>query len=402
VSRAPLPLGTWGKIRTYPVATDARGRTSRHRAIAKYRDYDGVTRQVEATAPTQAKAENRLRAKLRARTTAARAGELTARDRFGKAADMYLARVRGMVDEGRRSPGTVENYERALTNHVRPALAELRLIEVRTPVVDKFIGKIKTEVGAPTAKTCRTLVSGVMGMAVRYGAVDVNPVREVERIEAQPKRLSRAFTPDEWINWLTQLRADEKAVERDLPDLSLFMMGTGARIGEALAVLGGQVDVDAAEVEITHTIIRVKGRGLIRKRTKSRAGERRLKLPDSIVTMLRARLDAGLPLDGPLFPNTLGGFRDPNNTRRELREARGDGLLSWVTSHNFRKSVATILDDAGHSGRQVADQIGHSQVSMAQNFYLARKVANPQAAEDIELFLSQPSKRTRPTTKKDG
>ncbi|MGH3454595.1 MAG: tyrosine-type recombinase/integrase, partial [Nocardioidaceae bacterium] len=67
-----------------------------------------------------------------------------------------------------------------------------------------------------------------------------------------------------------------------------------------------------------------------------------------------------------------------------------DGLLSWVTSHNFRKSVATILDDAGHSGRQVADQIGHSQVSMAQNFYLARKVANPQAAKDIELFLSQP------------
>jgi integrase len=46
-----------------------------------------------------------------------------------------------------------------------------------------------------------------------------------------------------------------------------------------------------------------------------------------------------------------------------------------VTSHNFRKSVATILDDAGHSGRQLADQIGHSQVSMAQNFYLARKVA---------------------------
>jgi len=128
------------------------------------------------------------------------------------------------------------------------------------------------------------------------------------------------------------------------------MMGTGARIGEALAVLGDQVDADAAEVEITHTIIRVKGQGLIRKRTKSRAGERRLKLPASIATMVQARLDAGLPLDGPLFPNTLGGFRDPNNTRRELREARGDGLLSWVTSHNFRKSVATILDDAGHTG----------------------------------------------------
>ena len=63
-------------------------------------------------------------------------------------------------------------------------------------------------------------------------------------------------------------------------------------------------------------------------------------------------------------------------------------MLSWVTSHNFRKSVATIFDDAGHSGRQVADQIGHSQVSLAMNVYLARRVANPEAAEDLERFLS--------------
>jgi len=78
VSRAPLPLGTWGKIRAYVVTRDDRSRPTRHRAITKYRDYDGVTRQVEATGPTRAKAENRLRDKLRTRTTAARAGELTA------------------------------------------------------------------------------------------------------------------------------------------------------------------------------------------------------------------------------------------------------------------------------------------------------------------------------------
>ncbi len=46
------------------------------------------------------------------------------------------------------------------------------------------------------------------------------------------------------------------------------------------------------------------------------------------------------------------------------------------------------LDDAGHSGRKVADQIGHSKISMTQDVYLGRKVANPEAAEDLERFLS--------------
>lgn len=130
----------------------------------------------------------------------------------------------------------------------------------------------------------------------------------------------------------------------------MFLMGTGCRIGEALAVLWGQVNFDTGEVEITHTIIRVKGEGLLRKPTKSRDGERVLKLPFSAVAMLRRRFMVGVRLDEPVFPNMLGGFRDPSNTRRELRDARGDGLVAWVTSHSFRKTVATALDQSGTAG----------------------------------------------------
>lgn len=68
--------------------------------------------------------------------------------------------------------------------------------------------------------------------------------------------------------------------------------------------------------------------------------------------MLRARFMVGVRLDDPAFPNTLGGFRDPSNTRRQLRDARGADALARVTSPNFRKALATVLDDAGHSGRQ--------------------------------------------------
>jgi hypothetical protein len=37
--------------------------------------------------------------------------------------------------------------------------------------------------------------------------------------------------------------------------------------------------------------------------------------------MLRARHAAGIRLDAPVFADTIGGYRDPSNTRRDLRAA---------------------------------------------------------------------------------
>ena len=245
MGRSPLPIGTWGLIRTYPVGQDENGKPKRHRALAKYRDFDGVTRLVEASGKSKTHATQNLRQKLQNRSQAGRHGDLTAMSRFSEAAELWLSRVEVMVQEGRRSPSTLELYRRQLRNHVLPAMGEVRLAEATTPLVDKVIASIKQNVSAQTAKNCRTVISGPMGLAVRYGAIIANPIREVERIEVKPEREPRALTMDERVELLTQLNNDEKARRRDLPDLVFFMLATGVRIGEALAVIWSQVDFDA-------------------------------------------------------------------------------------------------------------------------------------------------------------
>lgn len=77
---------------------------------------------------------------------------------------------------------------------------------------------------------------------------------------------------DERVQLLKQLNEDEKSRRRDLPDLVFFMLATGVRIGEALATVWSEVDFEAGAVRITSTLVRVKGEGLLRKGTKSRAG----------------------------------------------------------------------------------------------------------------------------------
>jgi integrase len=46
------------------------------------------------------------------------------------------------------------------------------------------------------------------------------------------------------------LKADPRAVRKDLPDLTRWMLATGVRIGEALAVSWAEADLVAAVVEI--------------------------------------------------------------------------------------------------------------------------------------------------------
>jgi Phage integrase family len=81
---------------------------------------------------------------------------------------------------------------------------------------------------------------------------------------------------------------------------------------------------------------------------------------------------------------SLGGLRDPKNTRRDVRHALDRAGFSWVTSHSFRKTTATLLDQAGVSARVIADQLGHARPSMTQDVYMGRKLVDVRAVEALE------------------
>jgi integrase len=305
---------------------------------------------------------------------------------------------------------------------------------------------------------------------VRHGALTSNPVREIEIVSKQRRKAPRSLNEEERGQWFELLRQDERAVQADLIDISKFMLATGERIGECLAVLWEDLDRETGEVNCSHQIQRVKGKGLVRLRVKTEAGDRILGLPKWALSMIEDRWRPGTPLDSPIFPDSNGGIRDPHNVRKALRDARQPigserrrelgrtlrahrreagltqaqavaklgwnktrislietgrvrlepeqamdladtyglprsdrtsllelteiaGLrsladeLAWVTSHKFRKTTATILDEAGHSPRQVADQLGHSRPTTTLDDYMGRKARNPAAAEALDEAL---------------
>lgn len=379
--RRSLEPGTWGDITTTKDVTES-GTVWRCRA--KFRGFDGRTRVIQRSASTRKAARIALDDAL---AEAASQGQstLSSQDTFETAVTAWLDDLAELVAMGERSPSTLDHYRHTWTKHVSPALGGLRLAQMTVPVVDRFIVGLHRSVGPATSRTARAIVSGAMGRAVREGAVATNPAREVRRLSARPKQAPRALTDEERTRWFLALANDETAVRHELPQLSAFMLATGVRIGEALALVWREVDLDAGTAHITSTLIRVKGQGLVRKPTKTQAGDRPLVLPMWCVAMLRERAAVGVGPDEPVFGTIDGTFRDPRNVSRWMAQARKAAGLEWMTSHSWRKTTASVLDGSGLSARVIADQLGHSRVSMTQDVYLGRRMADPRVVEALEL-----------------
>lgn len=376
MGRPRTPLGAHGEISVRRHDTD--GRTF-FEARVWIRDADGVRRSVRKRAASAAAARRLLQQALTERRAAVDA-ELRLTDPMRRLLEAYLEQQR----ERDLRPSTMYLYERAVANLVVPRIGSLSIAEATPARLDAFVRRVTREHGAASAKSARSVLSGALGVAVRYGLLSANPVRDVGAIRQNAKGAT-AIASDELDVLRTAIAGDARLQELDVVDLIEFMIGTGVRIGEACAVRWSNLDLDRGEVTIAGTVVRVAGEGL-RVQSDTKTGrDRTLALPLWLQEMLlRRHVDQPANDHGLVFPSPRGGIRDPSNTNRVWRDATSRLGLGQVTFHAFRKSVATILDGAGLSARDIADQLGHAHVSMTQDVYMARRTNTRRAAVELE------------------
>jgi len=373
-----LGLGEHGEV-FYGV--DRHGRPV---AMVNYRDFGGRLQRVKRSGRTKAAAARSLNKALDALLRADRDGEFTPRSTLAEGAQAWLTMFKGQVERGTRSPSTLDLYRHVVERHVLPGVGGLRLGEVTTPRLDRFLQAVLERRGYATAKLCRQALSGICGLLVRRGGLAFNPVRDVTPLEQDRDRVARALTPKEVRAWLAILEADPVARRWDLPELTRFMLATGLRLGEALGVRWTDIDFERGTVNVARTVIRLRGQGLVASRLKTRTSARVLALPTWALEMLRTRrLRLGV-IDGPVFADSRGGYRDRNNVGAAFRQVRQGTAFEWVTPHTYRKTVATMLDGAGRSARHIADQLGHARVSMTQDSYIGRRAVDGGNADVLD------------------
>jgi integrase len=387
--RPRLELGTWGKITRTEVSP------GKWRARARFRDFTGRTKQVEAYGDSGAKAERALLKTLRKRVQSA-GEDVTGDTTIAALATIHLAQLE---ESDQWTPQTVQRYTAAVDSHIVPALGELSLIETSVSRLDRFLRGL-AEKTPGTANSCRSVLNGMFALAVRHDALRTNPVKEV-RLPTRKKKPVQALSVDDVAALRKSLKAwqEETGVRgpgrgTDLLDVVDVMLGTGMRIGEVLALRWEDVDLgEHPTVTVAGTLVYLKGQGLRRQaHTKTASGFRILTLPAfAVEVLLRRSVDAVPTETNAVFPSGKGTWKWPNNYRRTLRSALRDiESMGGIIPHVFRKSVATLVD-AEATLEAAAAVLGHSGTGVTSAHYVARAAEAPDMSEILNRFGSSPT-----------
>jgi integrase len=335
------------------------------------------------------KAEEALRDSLEGRKPPG-TGSITSTTTLGELLTRYIARCR---EDGELAPKSVDTYEATVTA-VKSRMVGVRVEEATPGRLDVILRGIRRDHGATRERHTKVALNAVLTEAVMVGAITANPVRELgtRRRRKADKKVKGApvLEADQLRKLLQAVEESEVCASKDLCDPVIVLAGTGMRRGELLALRPEDVDLDNRAVTINGSVVRVKGQGLIRQDWTKGGDVRSVPLPQFAVDALRRRKESfrGPNTAGVIFPSSTGTLRDPDNFGKQWREVRDDlglpDLPGYVTSHSFRKTVATLLDDAGLSARIAADQLGHAKPSMTMDTYMGRGQEHPEVAAALD------------------
>lgn len=359
--RPATPLGTHGEVSAPETLPNGKIRVSTYLRLL-----NGKTVRVRATGSSAAAARRNLEERCQQRLQGDDATELSTTSPLDRLLETWLRRH----DVSSRSK---EIYEKNIKLHISPNLGAVRLNELTTPKVQVFLEGLTPG----TARTARAALSSATGLAVRWGLMVANPVRET-RLPRQEKKEVNALSDAQMEEYRNRLKswcggnADGPKRGEGLLEIMDVIRGSGARIGEVLALRWSEVDLKECSITITGTTDERGGR---QDKPKTDSSRRVIPVAPIAVQALKrqSRKSYREHFGEPVFPSRTGTYRTVSNTQTRLRQARGD---LKIQPHDFRKTVATRIEER-YGVMAASRYLGHSSTSVTEQAYLAAPAVVP-------------------------
>lgn len=253
-----------------------------------------------------------------------------------------------------------------------PIIGHTRLDQLNVSDVNRLMLAMKQAGKADsTRRNCYTTLRKALDDAVVNGLLATNPTHKVK----QPRIVRREarFLQTQEVSALLE------ASRKQRYDVVIrFILCTGLRRGEALALRWEDVNLERGHARIRGSLVRQEG-GLVVSGTKTETSRRSVALSAAAVALLNQhkvaqsaeRLKAGTAWEGRglIFTTALGGFVEPQNLLRTVRAAAGEAGLKNVTVHTLRHTYATTALLHGVPLKVVSVNLGHASIQITADIY---------------------------------
>ncbi len=288
--------------------------------------------------------------------------------------DVFAARwLESSLPASDRKATTKVLYASLTRSHIIGSdLSKLSMKDMRPSSVERFVTQLRAKgLSDSTVRQVYTVARAIGDAAVRDGRMAKNPFAAVRRPRITP--VEARFLEPAQIRELLKGASDSR-----YRLLFEFLVHTGMRRGEALALTWADVDLDAELVRIRGTLARIDGELTVLE-PKSARSRRTIPLSEPAADVLkrvhgRTTLErsqaAQLWIDSNhVFVTDIGEPCDPRNALRALKAAARQAGLDGIGLHTLRHSAASVMLSEGVPLNVVSQILGHSGISITADVY---------------------------------
>lgn len=219
--------------------------------------------------------------------------------------------------------------------------------------------------------------------AIKKGFIYKNPMDDVIKPKSTKQdKIVRALTFEEQQEFLKLL--DNLSIE-DEPYKNVFyiQMFLGLRVGEALALKSGDIDLIHNLVNINKTLtVDEYNYTVMGNTTKTYAGIRKVPIPEFLRPIIIEQLEIANERENKMLFLTNGSLVRPTSVNSVLKRLLVKLGINGITSHSLRHTYGTRCIEAGMSPVVLQKLMGHKDVSVTLNTYTS--VFNEYKEKELE------------------
>lgn len=280
--------------------------------------------------------------------------------------------------EKRLSPYSQVTYRSAL-NKILDLFSDYKIDEIKPSTCQNIFDELaKKGYKKTTLGTYKQIASQIFNHALINDIVESNPIAPV-KISRNAKNVEHHRLPE-----AQEIEIIKKSINAPLGLFYYFLLYTGMRRGEALAINWEDIDFEKKTITVNKTARFINKKCVISDKTKTESGMRVVPL----LRPLEIELTKIEPKKGLIFQKKGEPYNYTTFFHDAHKYSEATGLQ--ITPHMLRVAYATMLYDAELNDKDAQFLMGHSNIQITKNIYMRISQERQQASFDkLNQFVTK-------------